>query len=430
MLLAAGADGTATEDGMTALARECMPEVAEMLLGSGADVNSRTATGDTPLHGLAHRTLSLATARRLVDVLVRHGADPLAIGEDGTPLCTALMALNTRVAEALLERCANAADATDCLLRFSYVFVSRPRVLELLLAAGADPNARNESGMPVLGLMLLRDNWRREDNERVVTILLAHGADPNVALTPKCLVDGYGWTGGWDDDANRLLHRDQVLRSPVIVEALVKAGADLNVRNRAGRSPLTIAVEHWWAGAAIALLVAGVTPEPDEALGWSTSSSVLACALAFGLDPNARLSDGRTLLMAAARCGANCTSLLLSAGADAMERDGQGRVALHYCDGGCSVGVLVRAGCDVNAEDAAGQTPLDCALCKEWGPDVRAAISLVRYGAKRRLTHPDWLMALRSGERERRLAAARERRRAGTGAPDVACLTGDCAMLE
>jgi hypothetical protein len=70
----------------------------------------------------------------------------------------------------------------DTPLHLAVVWGQFPRVLQLLLDAGADPNAIGESGETPLGAVF-RHTWEPEDEDdmfRTLEILLRHGADPNL----------------------------------------------------------------------------------------------------------------------------------------------------------------------------------------------------------------------------------------------------------
>lgn len=127
------------ENGFTALhgvAGQDEPALAELLIGSGADVNAGNDLGMTALH--------IAQYASIVEVLVRHGADVNARAQNGwTPLHVQ----------------AQEGEDTGAL-----------EVMEALLNAGADPNSIDEDGNSPM-------SFARERNEpEKVQLLRMHGA--------------------------------------------------------------------------------------------------------------------------------------------------------------------------------------------------------------------------------------------------------------
>lgn len=96
MLLRAGANVNATNDGMSALyvaALSCQADTASLLLSAGASVDIRTGLdgrqGDAPLHAAAYKAERQCV--QVVKALIQSGADVNAIGDLGnTPLMSAL----------------------------------------------------------------------------------------------------------------------------------------------------------------------------------------------------------------------------------------------------------------------------------------------------------------------------------------------------
>ena len=132
-----------------------------------------------------------------------------------------------------------------------YMAVSRGTALEVsaAIAAGADPNARTESGKTPL-------HYAARDNEpSVVAARMEGGADPKArgarGMTPLHLA-------AWKNP------------EPSVVAALIAGGADPNARGPHGMTPLHLAA---WKN-----------PEP----------SVVAALIEGGADPSARDGRGRT----------------------------------------------------------------------------------------------------------------------------------------
>jgi ankyrin repeat protein len=127
------------EMGFTALhgvAGQDEPELAELLINSGADVSAKNDMNMTPLH--------ITQSASIVQVLVRHGADVNARAQNGwTPLHVQ----------------AQEGEDTGSL-----------EVMEALLKAGADPNLVDDEGNTPLSFAQEREETSKME------LLRAHGA--------------------------------------------------------------------------------------------------------------------------------------------------------------------------------------------------------------------------------------------------------------
>ena len=120
-------------------------DYVRILISEGADVNSKTKDGDTPLLLACERDhLEIAT------LLIEKGADVNARDTDGrTPLMMAAVKSTPEIVQLLIEKGAEVNAKMDFgwtplmqAAQHSYM----PEIVQLLLEKGADVNAKNDWG--------------------------------------------------------------------------------------------------------------------------------------------------------------------------------------------------------------------------------------------------------------------------------------------
>ena len=164
---------------------------------------------------------------------------------------------------------------------------------------------------------------------------------------------------------------------PPGIRSLVRAGADVNARDRNGFMALHVACVCGHRSVVELLLQAGADANARDAFGFAAlhmaaqegRRDVVELLVRSGADANA--VDGRglpALHRALEDRRLDVAELLLERGAAVDARDADGRTALHRAArGGLRDGVeiLLRRGADVRARDAAGDAPLHVAT--RWG---------------------------------------------------------------
>lgn len=391
------------------------------------------ADGTTALHW-AVRAGDLAAVRQLL----REGLDARAANRYGvTPLALAAQNGDPAIVDVLL---AAGADANGSLSNRQTMLMlasrsGNPAAIEALVAHGADVNARER----VLGETALM--WAAAENHgEAIRSLAGAGADVN-ARSSRLTFPRSEWgdgksgrftvlpRGGWTPlmYAARQDARDSV-------RALVAAHADLDATDPDGTTALTVAVINAHYEAAALLLDAGADPNVGDSTGMTPlyaavdmhtldetpgrpapkppetidSLAMVERLLARGANPNARLRDailtrvhnngdpvlgaGATPLMRAARkADAAATRVLLDHGADpalamkggvtavmiASGFGGQVRFAEYNPHSGTEedaaecVRLAVAHGADINATNDQGQTALHVAAGRRGAAFIR-----------------------------------------------------------
>ncbi|MDE2874096.1 MAG: ankyrin repeat domain-containing protein [Gemmatimonadota bacterium] len=407
MLIQAGADIRARDsEGNTPLLMAAYrgfrnPEIVEVLVEAGADVNDRNERGETVLERALRSPADrvAGVVRRLLDL----GADAT---EPGLMWQAAVQDDNAEVITVLLAAGADVNPPTGSAPLHGAARGGGPGVIEALVAAGAEVDARGGRGMTPLHQAVER---KKPDN---VTALLEAGADVHLRMedgdTPLHMAAVWPRRFGSRDDDPR--------PDTLMVIALVAAGADVNARNDRGETPLHVASRNRHQPVVDKLLELGADPAAVDDLGraprptvcnWTRNGifrfapwqSVLGC-LQAGADVHARGEGGGTPLhhLVSEAMGPpqlppshaepdeypfdRIVAAFVAAGADVNARDRGGGTPLHSAAerfGNPSVlaaRALLDAGADVNARDSRGGTPLHRPAGLGW-PDDDALVSLL-----------------------------------------------------
>ena len=301
------------------------PEVAELLLNRGADIEARDRRGQTPLHWAAGNS----ETPEVVAVLLDRGAGMEARAKDGsTPLYLAVLHNKTPEVLALLldggAYIGSLAENGVTPLHGAAGYSETTDVVALLLDRGADIEARDEHGQTPL-------HWAAADSitPEVVSLLLDRGADieshDNIRLTPLHVAATNSET-------------------PEVVAVLLDNDADIEARDEHGQTPL-----HW-------------------AVRYSKTLEVVALLLNRGA--NIKVSDhhGYTPLHVVARYSRMPTmiALLMNRDKDIIHVcDGFKKTPLHlaaaYSTAPAIVKALLDRGAEINVQDKNGLTPYDYA---------------------------------------------------------------------
>ena len=348
------------------------PALVSLLIERGARVNDRVEPGAKGSMPALHVAAMMGNVE-MAELLLKHGADVDAKDPDGVPAIDEALFVEKDVAPVLLARgakldvfAAAGLGKTDALrdllardpalakavgphgntpLHFA-ARCGRGDAAEILLAAGADPDAGDKYKTPVL--------WEAAANgdARTVKLLMDHGCAVDAPAGGTCIpIEGAAAWGtkevmelfvarGVDVKGRKpslLLLAAANRKHPDVIQCLLDKGMDANARDENGKGPL------------------------DEAAVYGNLEGVRILT-ARGADINAPGRQRTTPLHMAALFGRKrVAEFLLAGGAKLMARDEHGNTPLHaaaHADFPGMTAFLVSKGADPNALNNEGLPPL------------------------------------------------------------------------
>jgi ankyrin repeat protein len=230
ILLAAGANpNDALPDGTSALvlaAYSGRTAVGRLLLEKGADPNA-FGTGYTALHAA-----TLKSDVALVKALLAHGADPNVRMTKGTPMRRETTDFNLP---------ATLIGTPPYLLAARFL---EPEILRALAAGGADVKATLTNGNTALMLAAGMGAGRNANRRGIATINFGKmEPESRVLETVKAALDIDPDANVANQSGDTALHAAAQLGFDTVVQHLVDRGAQVNAKNKQGRTPLAAATQ-------------------------------------------------------------------------------------------------------------------------------------------------------------------------------------------
>ncbi|MDE7290854.1 MAG: ankyrin repeat domain-containing protein [Treponemataceae bacterium] len=320
--------------------------IAQYLLNKGADIKTQDISGTTPLHE-AVRYGNIEIARQLLS----KGADVNCKDSLGkTPLLVLISPeKQAETYELLLSHGANVNQKDmygDTILHIASMTAMRTQILEILIKAGADVNVRNKRGLTPIATSIEHNDVQQ------VRFYTMNGADIHAEdakkMTPLISVLSRN-----DDMYKSLIVKKNVSstdsegNTPLIIalkrntdfskiEYIANLDSNINARNRDGESALFIAVKKNNRNAGELLLSLGA----DIFSANTKNVSPLRLALESKNGSEQWILNSETISLV----------------------DGSGNTVLHYAAEWRlpeeTLELLIQKGCDVNAKNGNGETPV------------------------------------------------------------------------
>ncbi|KAL6072830.1 Palmitoyltransferase [Balamuthia mandrillaris] len=308
------------------------PAIVARLIDNGADINALDGKGSTPLHlAAANGHLGTQAPPHCVKVLLDRHADP-NVEEPYTrcsPLHHAAQYNQTQVLQLLIESGATVdhKDRNGALPIHKASAQGHLEAVQILLGAGAFLHAEDREGNNAFLLALL------SGHSQVSAYLLEQGADGRCHNTA-------GDTPLW----GAALHLDKCMVEKILC-ASKKYGIDLN--SQTGKHKQT-------------LLHRCVLMLEDQ-----KAKAVIKLLISMGANVNVLNGEGKTPLFIAAYLDRFplARMLLKRYNAAVGVRDAAQNTALFFCSAPRMAKLLLKHGAEVNAVNLSGNTPLHAAYC-------------------------------------------------------------------
>ncbi|XP_045906758.1 CARD- and ANK-domain containing inflammasome adapter protein [Micropterus dolomieu] len=351
--------------------------IIELLIRKGARVDLQDNKGRTALHRAARRGHS-----EIVWALAQAGAPIYTLDlQDKTPVHLAAENEHLNSVKVLVkEEKKQSESCTQEMFLHMAAMEDNWRLAEMLLQSGAAVDARNNHEKTALFYAVSRNN------EKTVTVLLSAGAKVDYEVINKAiklneesilrlLLDNVRALG--EEGLGCALYSAVKNNHDGVVSILIDSGANVNMLDKEGYTPLLLSAELGHTEVFRALLAKqakldATLSDLSSALHLAVhggSVPIVQTLLERGLDPNITGPKAQTPLHLAAKCNRpECVDLLLRAGAQVNAVAQDGLTPLHIASQQGHAGPviqLLQGKADTGVKDKVGRTALHWAASSQ-----------------------------------------------------------------